>query len=55
MDSRKRKITPKEALNILEKQGTIITIDEAEKVVDFLYKFGQLALKIVLKKSQPLN
>jgi len=45
-----RKITAAEVVRILKKHGTHITLDEAEKVVDFLYTFGSMALETVLKK-----
>lgn len=46
----KRKITPEKVLEILEKQGTKVSIEEAKFMLDFLYKFAKLTLEHVLKR-----
>jgi hypothetical protein len=50
MDIEKRKVTPEKAVKIMAKYGTIITIEEAKLMLDFLYKFAKLTLEIVLKR-----
>lgn len=40
----KRKISPHKAIEILEKQGIKITLEEAEIVLDLMYNFAKLAL-----------
>jgi HD-GYP domain-containing protein (c-di-GMP phosphodiesterase class II) len=46
----KRSMTPEKAMEILEKQGTKISIEEAKLMLDFLYKFAKLTLEHVLKR-----
>ena len=50
MDTGKRKMTPEKAMEIMKKKGTMITLEEAERMLDFLYRFAKLTLKIVLKQ-----
>jgi len=50
MDTGKRKMTPEKAMEIMKKKGTMITLEEAELMLDFLYRFAKLTLKIVLKQ-----
>lgn len=40
----KRKVTPRVALQILEKEGVKITLEEVEIVLDIMYNFAKLAL-----------
>jgi hypothetical protein len=49
MNSEKRKITPEKAVEILQKYGTIVTIEEAKIILDFMYKLSKLTLEIILK------
>lgn len=46
----KRKVTPEKAIEILKKHDTIISVDEAKIMLDFLYKFAKLTLEKVLKR-----
>ena len=46
----KRNITPEKVIQILEKQGTKISLEEAKLILDFLYKFAKLTLEHVLKR-----
>lgn len=38
----KREITPEKAKEILEKHGTIITLEEGKIILDVMYKFTKL-------------
>lgn len=47
--SQKRNVTPAKAVEILAKYGTKVTLEEAQIILDFMYKFGRLAINIELK------
>lgn len=38
------KLTPYDTVQIFKEYGTIITLEEVELLLDFLYKFGRLML-----------
>jgi len=40
----KRTVTPEKAVKILQEHGTIVSIEEAKIILDFMYKFGRLAV-----------
>lgn len=44
MLNEKRTVTPEKAVEILKKNGTIVTIDEAKLILDFMYKIGKLSV-----------
>jgi len=46
--STKRNITPAKAVEILAKHGTKVTLEEAQIILDFMYKFGKLAIETEL-------
>lgn len=48
---KKRNITPDKVVEIFNRHGTIITMDEAKLVLDHLYKFGSYALEIIFRKQ----
>lgn len=50
MSREKQSITPEKAVEILKKHGTIITTEEAQLILDFLYKFGRLTLNQVFNQ-----
>lgn len=50
MQNEKRSVTPEKAVKILQEYGTVVSIEEAKIMLDFLYKFGNLTLKDVLKR-----
>ena len=53
MQKEKRSVTPEKAVKILHEHGTIITLEEAKKILDFMYKFAKLAIdQQVNKKTQ---
>jgi len=41
---KKRKITPKIAIQILDEQGITITYEEVELILEMMYNFAKLAL-----------
>jgi ribulose-5-phosphate 4-epimerase/fuculose-1-phosphate aldolase len=45
----KRKVTPKQAVKLLKEHGTIVTKAEAEQIIDWMYKFGKLAVDTYIK------
>lgn len=51
----KRKITPQKAVKILEEQGTEISLEQAELVLDFMYNFSKLAINQLLQINSEGN
>lgn len=45
----KRSITPEKAVEILREHGTIVTIEQAKLILDFMYKFAILAVNQIVK------
>jgi hypothetical protein len=45
----KRKVTPKQAVKLLKEHGTVVTEAEAELIIDWMYKFGKLAVDTYIK------
>ncbi|GGI25151.1 hypothetical protein GCM10008119_16220 [Pedobacter mendelii] len=39
-----RNVTPEKAVKILQEHGTIITVEEAKLILDFMYKLAKLAV-----------
>lgn len=52
MLNEKRSITPKKAVDILREHGTIVTIEEAKLILDFMYKFAILSVDQVVKHTK---
>ncbi|WP_170827266.1 hypothetical protein [Arcticibacter eurypsychrophilus] len=50
----KRSVTPEKAIEILQKHGTTISKDEAEKILQIMYDFAKLAVEEQLKKKKQL-
>jgi hypothetical protein len=50
----KRTVKPEEVVELLKKEGEHITIEQAQKVLDFMYKMAEITLSILLdeKRSQ---
>jgi hypothetical protein len=44
MVKEKRSVTPEKAIEILKKHDTIVTLEEVKLILDFMYKFGKLAI-----------
>lgn len=47
--SPKSTITPEKAVEVLAKHGTIVTIEEAKIILDFMYKIGKLSVNQYIK------
>lgn len=45
----KRTVTPEKAVEILKKNGTVVTIEQAKIVLEFLYKIGKLSVEQYVK------
>lgn len=45
----KRKVTPEIAVKLLREHGTIVTVEEAKLILDFMYKFAKLAVNQQVK------
>ena len=41
----KRRVTPEKAVEILKQHATIISLEEAEVILDFMYKLSYLSLE----------
>lgn len=48
----KRKVTPEKAIKILQEHGTIVTVEEAKLILDFMYKFTILAVDQIVKNKK---
>jgi len=48
----KRKVTPEEVVGLLKKDGEIITIEQAQILLDFMYKFARITLEILLDENK---
>lgn len=49
MEKSKSRLTPEKVVNTLKKHGTTISLEQAEKVLDFYKKFAKLWLNQVFK------
>ncbi|MHB1180015.1 MAG: hypothetical protein ACYCZO_17020 [Daejeonella sp.] len=47
----KRKVSPEKAIKILQEHGTIVTVEEAKLILDFMYKFAILAVDQIVKNK----
>lgn len=45
----KKSITPEMAVKILKKHGTIVTLEEAKIILEFMYKIGKLSVEQYIK------
>jgi hypothetical protein len=45
----RRRVTPQQAVKLLKEYGTIVSIEEAKLILDFLYNFGKLAMDQYVK------
>lgn len=48
MEPLKKKLTPERTVEILAKYGTIITVEEAVILLEFIEKMGKLAIEHAL-------
>lgn len=51
MHDNKRSITPQMAMDILNKNGTKVTLEEAKLILDFMYKFAILSVNQLVKNK----
>jgi hypothetical protein len=49
MEPLKRKLTPARTVEILAKHGTVITVEEAVILLDFIEKMGKLSIEHALE------
>jgi hypothetical protein len=49
---KQRKVTPQIAVDVLKKHGTKISLEEAEIILDFMYKMAKLTVENHSKKGQ---
>jgi hypothetical protein len=52
MQHQNRRVTVANAVKVFEKHGTTITIEEAQLMLNFLYKFAKPALDSILIKNK---
>lgn len=52
MHCERRTITPEKAVEILQEHGTIVTIEEAKLILEFMYKFAILAVNQIVKNKK---
>jgi len=48
---KKRTVTPQRAVEILAKHGTHLTLEQAEKALELVYKLAKLSLRIYVKEE----
>lgn len=51
METEAERISAEKALEILKRDGIIITADEAKIVLEFLYQMSEIVIKQYLKKA----
>jgi len=49
MLNEKRTVTPEKAVETLKKNGTVVTMEQAKIILDFLYKIGKLSVEQYVK------
>lgn len=42
-------ITPQQAIEILKKHGTIVTLEQAKKILEFMNKLSKIAIEHYVK------
>jgi len=51
MEKETRTITAREVVEICKNDGLVLTLEEAQTVLDFMYKFSKLTLEVLLKNE----
>jgi hypothetical protein len=51
----KRKVTAEEVVELMKEHGETLTIEQAEKVLDFMYKMAEITLSILLDEKRQYN
>ena len=49
------KMTPQRAQKILKEYGTNLTLEEAEKVIEFMQMLAKIAVAQHLREEEPVN
>jgi hypothetical protein len=52
--AKKRKITPEIAVQILNENGTFVSLEEAAKILDLMYKFAKLSIDQQFKSDRKI-
>jgi hypothetical protein len=47
----KRSVTAEKAVKLLKEHGTIVSLEEAQLILDLMYKFGKLAIDQQVNKN----
>lgn len=47
----KHTVTPEKVVKFLTQHGTVITLDQAKSVLDFIYKLGNLSVSQAIKRA----
>ena len=47
----KTKVTPQKAIEILKKHGTIVTIEDAEKILNLMYQLAKLGVRQLINRD----
>lgn len=45
-------ITPEKAVELLKNHGTVVTIDEARKILDFMNKMAKINVEMLLNENK---
>ena len=49
MEQEKHLVTPQRAVEILKKHNVIVTLEQAQKIIEFMEKFAKIAIEQYLK------
>ena len=55
MPGKNKVLTPQETVRISKKHGTTVTLEKAELMLEFLYKFAKLTLDSVLNERNEIG
>ncbi len=51
METEAERISPEKAIEILKRDGVIVTADEAKIILEFLYQMAEIVVDQCLKKA----
>jgi superfamily II helicase len=49
MEPEKHSITPQRVIEILKKNNIIVTVEQAEKMIEFMEKLAKIAIEVYVK------
>ena len=49
MEAEKHPITPQRVIEILKKNNIIVTVEQAEKMIEFMEKLAKIAIEVYVK------